>query len=663
VKTTGVVAAGALLCVLPCARIVAQHPGLPLDRLTPALIDSVTDRDIGEARAMLERLLRQRGRRTVANTLRPYDDVLAEAGAARIVRVLRGAHPDSAVRAACARAEEKLNAFTRERRLDPRVYAMLRAIDTTPADAEARYYIREQLAVFRRDGVDRDDTTRARLAALQTILLRLQQTFEGNIQADSTAVTFASDTELAGMPPDWVAERRAGPHGEIVVRGDDLMALWTQAASRATRARAMVASFNRAPANGPVLDSMLRTRATIAALLGYRSWADYQLAGYMAGSPDSVRAFLDALRRATDSASPDTSRAGGPPLSPVALSDYTYERVQGGGPAGRGALRGGAGAALRPYFPYPQVRDGLFALAHEYLGLEFRPAPDLPGWHPTVEAYRVYDGGRLTAIVYLDVHLRPGRTSVQAAATHGIRSGVRGRTLAEAAITAGVVRDVPADPGLMGPMAVVTLFHEFGHLVHFVIATRAWSWTSGLPPEGDFREVPSTLFEQWARDTTVLRRIARHYQTGAPAPDSLLARMTVVPPQGAGFALQWRARMSLELHAGGRAPENTDSVVRAAFGASRPRGVDLRLPDAEIHPENYFWHLSTYEASYYTYLWSSAIAQDILSQFAHGLLDTALVHKYRREILEPGGSRSAMESVQAFLGRPFTLEAWARAQQ
>jgi Zn-dependent oligopeptidase len=655
--TSPIASAAALLCLVLSGRVEAQRRELPLDRLTPGLIDSVTDRDIGAARAMLERLLRQRGRRTVENTLRPYDDVLAEAGAARIVRLLRSAHPDSAVRAACARAEAKLNAFTRERRLDPRVYAALRAIDTTPADAETRYYIRDQLAEFRRDGVDRDDSTRARLAALRAALLGLQQTFETNIQADSTALTFASDTELAGMPAQWIAERRAGPHEDIVVRGDDLTALWRQAASPTTRARAMIASFNRAPVNGPVLDSMLRTRATIAALLGYRSWADYQLAGYMAGSPDSVRAFLDAMGRATDSAVPDTGR----PSGPVALSDYSYERTQGGGPRGRGGFGGGAGAALRPYFPYHQVRDGLFALAQEYLGLEFRPAPDLHGWHPTVETYRVYQGGRPIAIVYLDVHLRPGRTSVQAAATHGIRSGVRGRTLAEAAITAGVVRDAPGDPGLMAPMGVVTLFHEFGHLVHFVIATRAWSWTSGLPPEGDFREVPSTLFEQWARDITVLRRIARHYQTGAPAPDSLLARMTVVPLEGSGFALQWRARMSLELHAG--APGNTDSIVRAAFAASRPRGVDLRLPEAEIHPENYFWHLSTYEASYYTYLWSSAIAQDILSRFDHGLLDTAMVHKYRREILEPGGSRSAMASVQAFLGRPFNLDAWARAQQ
>lgn len=651
----------ALLAILlwPAGRLAAQERVLPLDRLTPALIDSVTDRDITTARAMLERLLRQPGRRTVANTLRPYDDILSKVGAVRFVRVLREAHPDSAVRAACARAEEKVNAFTRQRRLDPRVYAMLRAIDTTPADAEARYYIRDQLTEFRRDGVDRDDSTRARLAALRAAVLRLQQTFEANIQADSTSVTFASDTELAGMPPEWIAERRAGPHGEILVRGDDLMILSRQAASRATRARAMIALFNRAPANGPVLDSLLRVRYAIATLLGYRSWADYQLEGYMAGSPDSVRAFLDALRRVTDSVAPDTGHAGGP----VALSDYTYQRTQGGGPRSRGAggLGGGAGGALRQYFPYHQVRDGLFALAHEYLRLEFRPAPDLPGWHPTVEAYRVYEDGRLIAIAYLDVHLRPGRTSVQAAATHTIRPGVRGRVLAEVAITAGVVRDVAGDPGLMGPQAVTTLFHEFGHLVHFVIGTRTWSWTSGLPPEGDFREVPSTLFEQWARDTAVLRRIARHYQTGAPAPDSLLARMTVVPPEGAGFALQWRARMSLELHAA--APGNTDSLVRAALAASRPRGVDLRLPDAEIHPVNYFWHLSTYEASYYTYLWSSAIAQDILSRFDHGLLDPAMLARYRREILAAGGSRSAMASVQAFLGRPFTLDAWARTQR
>jgi thimet oligopeptidase len=371
----------------------------------------------------------------------------------------------------------------------------------------------------------------------------------------------------------------------------------------------------------------------------------------MSGSPDSVRAFLGALQRmATPAARRDfDARRGARPS--LAMSDLTEAQVRGLG-------AGGLGPALRPYFPYAQVRDGLFGLARDLLGLEVRPATDSPGWSPTVETYRVYDGGRLIAKVYLDLRASPGR-SVQGASTGVLRGGIRGGPPVEAVILGGMVPR--AEPGLMGPQGVVTLFHEFGHLLHVMLSVRPYYWTSGAPPEADFDEVPSTLFEQWARDTAVLHRIARHYQTGAPAPDSLLVRMAAAAPQGSGIALQWRARMSLELHDG--SPDRVDSIVRATFAASQPQGVDVRLPDAEIHPEDTFFHLSSYEASYYRYIWSSVISQDILSRFDHGLLDTTMVHAYRRELLDAGGSRPAMASLRAFLGRPFNLDAWARALQ
>lgn len=646
--------------------LTVQDPGLPLDRLTPAIIEAYTDRHIADATASLERLLRTRGPRTVENALRPYDDLRSRLNALRIVSLLRQFHPDSVVRAACARAESQLNAFGRGVQLDRRVYAMIAGVDTTRADAETRFYLAELRAAFRRAGVDRDDTARARIAALRAALTGLQQRFEANITQDTTSIAFESASDLAGVPSDWVALQRRGPRGEIVVPSQDLPPVTRQARSGATRARALMALWSGAPANHALLDSLLRTRYALATLLGYRSWADYQLEEYMVGSADSARAFLDALRalsaesvrrelaerRQALAAAGDSGAASRPWLS---VSDYGFG-ARGDAPGGGG----GAAAALRPYFPYSRVRDGLFALAHDLMGLEFRSAPDLPVWHPSVEPYRVYDGGRLIAKVYLDVHARPGKTA-QGAAAHLFRAGVRDRVITEAAITAGVVRETPGNPGLLGPQAVGTLFHEFGHLVHFLVAVRPWFWTSGLPPEGDFREVPSVLFEQWAHDTTVLRRIAQHYQTGEAMPDSLLARMAATPTQGSLLAQQWRARMSLALH--DRPPGSIDSVVRATFSAAQPPGVDVRLPDAEIHPEDTFWHLSGYEASYYTYLWSGVIARDILSRFDHGLLDTTMVRAYRREILEPGGSRSAKASLEAFLGRPFAIDAWARALQ
>ncbi|HEU5219976.1 MAG TPA: M3 family metallopeptidase, partial [Gemmatimonadales bacterium] len=235
---------------------------------------------------------------------------------------------------------------------------------------------------------------------------------------------------------------------------------------------------------------------------------------------------------------------------------------------------------------------------------------------------------------------------------------VRGRVIPEIAITGVMGREGTGEASLMGPQAVTTLFHEFGHLVHFIISTRDWLGTSGLPEEFDFREVPSILFEGIARDPAVVRRVARHYQTGAAMPDSLLAVLTSFRSAGVIDGGTWRALMSLGLHEG--VPGNIDSLVRSTFAEAQPPGPPLlALPEAPIHPEWSFWHLGGYEAAYYTYLWSGVIALDLQSRFNGGLLDTATTHRYRRLMLEPGNSRSARSMVESFLGRPFSLDAWA----
>src|SRR5258705_13637107 len=187
--------------LLLVAALSLQSDSLPLDRLPPAIIESYADRQLVDATASLERLLRTRGRRTVENALRPYDDLRSRLNAVRIVRLLREFHPDSAVRAACAAAESRLTAFGRSVQLDRRVYAMISGIDTTRADAETRFYVAELRATSRRAGVDRDDTTRARIAALRAALTGLQQRFVTNILQDTASIAFESTADLSGVPP------------------------------------------------------------------------------------------------------------------------------------------------------------------------------------------------------------------------------------------------------------------------------------------------------------------------------------------------------------------------------------------------------------------------------------------------------------------------------
>ncbi|MDP9203335.1 MAG: M3 family metallopeptidase [Gemmatimonadota bacterium] len=206
----------------------------------------------------------------------------------------------------------------------------------------------------------------------------------------------------------------------------------------------------------------------------------------------------------------------------------------------------------------------------------------------------------------------------------------------------------------------MTLFHEFGHLLEYILAVRPWFGTSGLPAEFDFREVPSIVFEHWGRDPAVLRTFARHFRTGEPLPDSLVPSLRQPDENRAGrgtLGALVRAWISLALHERSSPAADIDSIVRSAEAMDLP----FELPRVEMHPEASFTHLVGYEAAYYTYLWSAVIAEDLLSRFTSGLLDPVMARAYRRAILDPGRSAPAELLVERFLGRPFTLEAWARS--
>jgi thimet oligopeptidase len=647
----------AALIILP-ARVLAQGPELQFDRLKPEDLEPYVKRILDSASKSLQSLLAKRGPRTVENTLRPFDDYRTVVNRGRVVSLLADVHPDSAVRAAASRAETRLAAHNEARRMDRRVYEMLRAVDTSRADAEVRYWLRDLLDAFRRDMVDRDSSVRVRAAAIQRELARLGQAWGENPRNDTVTVAFDS-VELGGMSAPWFAAHRRDAQGRILVAGQEMRAILNQVTAPATRRRALEISL-RLRSNHFVLDTMLQHRYALARLLGFRSWADYQLRGSMAGSPEAARSFLDDVRRISE---PALRRSVESRLNDAATKSdalFLYDLFVGDDGAGTGlGPLGGVGAAIRPYLQYSRVRDGIFDLVRELLDLEFRPAPDLPVWHPTVEPFRVYENGKLVAMVYLDLHWRPGKSQVGASAS-SFRSGVRDRVVLEAALIGGMVRPLPGEPALLGPRPMETLFHEFGHLLHYIFAVRPWWATSGLPNDFDFREVPSNLFAAWAQDPDVVSRFARHYQTGQPAPRELLERLRL-PPVAGGFMAQFLSRMSLEMH--DRPPGDLHAAVRQAFRETVPSSLSsqIRFPEGDLHAELMVPHFGNgYDAAYYTYLWSSAIARDLLTKFDRGLLDRETVQAYKKHILEPGRSRPAKEMVEAFLGRPFSLDAYAR---
>jgi thimet oligopeptidase len=250
------------------------------------------------------------------------------------------------------------------------------------------------------------------------------------------------------------------------------------------------------------------------------------------------------------------------------------------------------------------------------------------------------------------MHPREGKYTH--AAQFGLRTGIAGRQLPVGVL----VCNLPEAPALLEAGDVSTFFHEFGHLMHTLFAGRQkWYPFAGLSTEWDFVEAPSQLLEEWMADPAVLRRFARHHETGEPIPEELVRKMRRSEEWGKGLQNRrqmYLAMMSLRLHLS--EPGDTLETVKALSREYSP------TPFREgTYPHLSFGHLDGYSAIYYTYAWSLVIAKDLLGPFRkRGLMDRATAGEYRRRVLEPGGSRDAAELVESFLGRPYSFDAFRR---
>lgn len=631
--------------------------GLPDGPTFEHAVDGRLDR----ARALLDRLVGVRGKRTVANTLAPYDRLMRELDrAAGATSLIQKVHPDSAVRQAADRGDHKVSALATEISLDRRVFDALQAIDLSAADPVTRHYVGRALRDFRLAGVDRDSATRARIRELREELVLIGQEFDRNIRDDVRTVEVASAAELDGLPDDYIAAHPPGPDGRIRITTEypDVLPVFTYARSDELRRRLRTEFDNRAyPANLEVLDRMIARRHELARLLGYRSWADYALADKMTGSAAEASAFIDRVVAASGEAAErdyetllrrkrqDQPAAGGIDRWEVAYlrelvrrSDYEFDSQE-----------------VRPYFPYQRVKQGVLDLSARLFGVTFRRLRNAPVWHPSVEAWEMYEEGRLTGRFYLDMHPRPGKYGH--AAHFRIRTGTTDGALPESVLVCNFPGGDPGEPGLMDHGEVETFLHEFGHLMHSLLARQRWNGVSGIRTEWDFVEAPSQMLEEWSRDPQVLAGFARHYQTGAPIPAELVEQMDRAVRFGRALDVRTQmtyARISLSLYDRPPAAVDTDSIVAAVIKAYQPIP-----PMPGTHMQASFTHLNGYSAYYYTYMWSLVIAKDLFSRFDRSdMLAAEPALRYRRLILERGGSAPAARLVEDFLGRPFSFDSW-----
>jgi len=613
------------------------------------------------AKKELDRMLAAKGKRTIANTLDPYNLLMLHAdNAASYSSLMESVHPDSAYRAAAEGLTQAASKFQEELKLNRAVYDAIKAVDVSKTGPTTKYFVSKTLRDFRLAGVDQDEATRNRIASMRADLLLVSQDFDRNIRNDSRKIQVTA-ADLDGVPEDFLKNHPAGPDGKITlsIEYPDYFPVMRYCKNSETRRRLQFEALNRAyPANMAVLDSLIAKRDRLAHVLGYPTWADYITADKMIGDAKHAAEFIDRIGNLTRTQAQreydiylKRKREDDPNATAVnrwevryyeqliKKRDYDFDAQ-----------------AARPYFPFASVKQGLFDVTSKLFGVTYKRIDNAAVWDPSVEAYEIWDGKQLLGRFFLDLHPRPGKFNH--AAQFGIRTGVTGLQLPEAALVCNLPGGVEGEPGLMEFADVTTFFHEFGHLLHSIFAGhQRWLPVSGISTEQDFVEAPSQMLEEWTRDPNVLRVFAKHYQTGEPIPVETVQKMRRAEVFGRALDTSYQvlyAALSLNVYNRDPTQVNTDSLA-AQFEAQY-----VPFPKfSATHFQTSFGHLDGYSAVYYTYMWSLVIAKDLFSQFDRAnLLAPAVAYKYRDTILAPGGSKPAASLVRDFLGRPFDFKSW-----
>ncbi len=440
---------------------------------------------------------------TAEEALRIWDE--GQAGMSNAVAcgsVFSEVHPDEAVRSRGDAAVQEVHKLDTELQLDRELYDVFAALDAATLDPQAARLLEKTLRDFRRSGVDRDDETRARIKEINEQLTTVGLQFRQNLRDDKRSIRVAPE-RLGGMPQDWLDAHPADDEGLVTITSDypDAIPVRTFCTDRDVRAQMVDAFLNIGwPTNEALLQEMFELREELARLVGYDTWADYDADVKMIGKGSAIPEFIDRIADvALESGERDRAvllarlQQDHPEATEIGGVDYPYyEEVV------RKEQYDVDAQVVRTYFDFTAVRAGLLDVTGRLFDLSYTPVTDVELWHPDVTAYDVTLAGEVLGRIFLDLH--PRENKYNHAAQFTLTDGLAGRQQPEGILVCNFPQ------GLMEHDDVVTLFHEFGHLVHHILAGRAsWSRFSGVATEWDFVEAPSQLLEEWAWDASSCR--------------------------------------------------------------------------------------------------------------------------------------------------------------
>ncbi|HRN08064.1 MAG TPA: M3 family metallopeptidase [Ottowia sp.] len=592
------------------------------------------------------------------------------------------------LRAAYNAALPKVTEFWTNLGSDERLYAKYKKIDPATLNAEQRQAHKNALRGFVLGGAELRGAAKERYTTIQEEQAALGQKFSENaLDATDSYAYYATEAELAGVPPDVQAAARAAAESEgkagykLTLKLPSYLPVMQFAHDGALRQRLYRAYVTRASDqaegdakkfdNAPLIQGILALRKEEAQLLGYANFGEVSVVAKMAESPRQVIDFLRQLAaKARPYAERDMADLRAFAKDELKLADpqpwdwaYVGEKL-------KEARYAFSEQELKQYFQAPKVLQGLFKIVETLFEVAIRK-DTAPVWHPTVEFYRIERDGKLLGQFYLDPSARAGKRGgawMDDVRARWLRPDTGQLQTPVAQLVCNFAEGVDGKAPLLTHDDVITLFHEFGHGLHHMLTQVNEHDVSGISGvEWDAVELPSQFMENFCWEWDVLRHMTAHVDTGAPLPRALFDKMIAAKNYQAGMQTVRQIEFALFdmlLH--------TEHDPKADF---QPLLDSVRQEVAVVQPPPFartaqtFSHIFAggYAAGYYSYKWAEVLSADAYAAFEEsvtpdGLPSVETGRKYRREILEAGGSRPAMESFKAFRGREPSLDALLRHQ-
>ncbi|MEO1201584.1 MAG: M3 family metallopeptidase [Pseudomonadota bacterium] len=544
------------------------------------------------------------------------------------------------------------------------------------ADEARRAAVEHALREFRLAGVDLPMADKERFRFIMRELASLQARFDHNVQDASDAWLLHIDDEavLDGLPGhlcDRAATeaREAGREGWLLKLDfptyDAVMKL---AADRSLRENFYHAWSTRGSDEGAdpswdnseTIKKILTLRHEAAQLVGFDSYADYSLATKMASTPGEVIEFLRELAARTRAAAQreldELSEFSGMTIEPWDVTFWLEKLKQE-----RYSI---SNEVLSEYFPATNTINGLFDVASRLYGVTLKRNNEVTTWNDEVRYFEVFDGrGALIGSFYADLYARSGKRTGAWISDCVNRKSLNGQTtLPVGYLVANFAPPINGKDSLLTHTDIVTLFHEFGHMLHHLLTridVPSVAGINGVP--WDAVELPSQFMENFAWNYDVLERCSSHHETGEPLPRELFERLEQSRHVGAALAMLRQIEFGLfdiRLHSEYAA----DTSVLDLLDEVRDEVSLIRHPAYNRMPHG-FAHIFSggYAAGYYSYKWAEVLAADAFGAFEEaGVFDRDTAERFRHEILEIGGSRDFMQAYVAFRGREPSMDALLR---